>query len=64
MPVGFRIASAWVDIRAEDKGLKQQIKTAVERAVRGQEAKIPANFNTKGLRRELDRALKAATRGQ
>lgn len=64
MPVGFRIASAWVDIRAEDKGLKQQIRTAVEKAVRGQEAKIPANFNTKGLRRELDRALKAATRGQ
>lgn len=64
MPVGFRIASAWVDIRAEDKGLKQQIRTAVEKAVRGQEAKIPANFDTKGLRRELDRALKSATRGQ
>lgn len=64
MPVGFRIASAWVDIRAEDKGLRQQVKTAVEKAVKGQEAKIPAHLDTKGLRRELDRALKAATRGQ
>lgn len=64
MPVGFRIASAWVDIRAEDKGLREQVKAAVTKAVKGQDAKIPAKFDTKGLRRELDRALKQATRGQ
>lgn len=64
MPVGFRIASAWVDIRAEDKGLKQQIKTAVEKAVKGNDAEIPLKINSKGLRREVQDALKAATDNQ
>ncbi len=64
MPVGFRIASAWVDIRAEDKGLKQQIKTAVEKAVAGQDAKINLEIMTKGLRKQVEEALKAATKGQ
>jgi len=64
MPVGFRIASAWVDIRAEDKGLKQQIKTAVEKAAKGNDAKIPLNIDSKGLRREVSDALKEATSKQ
>jgi hypothetical protein len=64
MPVGFRIASAWVDIRAEDKGLRQQIKAAVEKAARGQDAKIQLKIDTKGLRREVTDALKAATAKQ
>lgn len=63
MPVGFRIASAWVDIRAEDKGLKQQIKTAVEKAVAGQDAKINLEIVTKGLRKQVETALKEATKG-
>lgn len=64
MPVGFRIASAWVDIRAEDKGLRQQIKEAVEKATKGQEAKINLKIDSKGLRREVQDALKEATKGQ
>lgn len=64
MPVGFRIASAWVDIRAEDKGLRQQIKEAVEKATRGQDAKINLKIDSKGLRREVENALKEATKGQ
>lgn len=64
MPVGFRIASAWVDIRAEDKGLRQQIKDAVEKAAKGQEAKIQLKIDSKGLRREVENALKEATKGQ
>jgi LysM repeat protein len=64
MPVGFRIASAWVDIRAEDKGLRQQVKNAVQEAVRGQDAKIKLEILTKGLRRQVENALKEATKGQ
>lgn len=64
MPVGFRIASAWVDIRAEDKGLRQQIKNAVEKAAKGNDAKIPLNIDSKGLRREVSEALKKATEKQ
>lgn len=64
MPVGFRIASAWVDIRAEDKGLKQQIKEAVEKASKGNDVKIPLKIDSKGLRREVEDALKEATKGQ
>ena len=57
MPVGFRIASAWVDIRAEDKGLRQQIKNAVQEAVRGQDAKINLEIITRGLRKQVETAL-------
>jgi LysM repeat protein len=64
MPVGFRIASAWVDIRAEDKGLRQQIKNAVQEAVRGQDAKINLEIITRGLRKQVETALKEATKGQ
>lgn len=64
MPVGFRIASAWVDIRAEDKGLRQQIKDAVEKATKGNDAKIQLKIDSKGLRREVEDALKEATKGQ
>lgn len=64
MPVGFRIASAWVDIRAEDKGLRQAVKTAVEKAVAGQDAKIKLEIITKGLRKQVETALKEATKGQ
>jgi hypothetical protein len=64
MPVGFRIASAWVDIRAEDKGLREQIKAAVEKAARDQDVKIPLKIDSKGLRREVQDALKNATKGQ
>lgn len=64
MPVGFRIASAWVDIRAEDKGLRQQVKSAIEKAVKGQNAEIELRINTKGLRREVQDALKEATGGK
>lgn len=64
MPVGFRIASAWVDIRAEDKGLRQQVKNAVEKAVKGQGGEIKLKINSKGLRKEVQDALTAATKGQ
>lgn len=64
MPVGFRIASAWVDIRAEDKGLRQEIKTAVENATKGQKAKIELDILTKGLRKQVQAALAEATKGQ
>lgn len=64
MPVGFRIASAWVDIRAEDKGLRQQIKDAVEKAAKGQDAVINLKIDSKGLRKEVQDALKEATKGE
>lgn len=64
MPVGFHIASAWVDIRAEDKGLRDQVKGIIEKATAGQEIKIPVKIDSKGLRNELTRAMKEATKGQ
>lgn len=63
MPVGFRIASAWVDIRAESKGLRKEIQAAVEAATRGQEGKVKLNIVTKGLRKEVQNALTTATKG-
>lgn len=63
MPRGFHIASAWVDINAESKGLREQVKKAVEDAVRGQDAKIKLTIDSKGLRREVTDALKEATKG-
>lgn len=64
MPVGFRIASAWVDIRAEDKGLRKQVSDAIEKAVRGQGGEVKLKINTKGLRKEVQTALNEATKGQ
>lgn len=64
MPVGFHIASAWVDIRAEDKGLRTQVKDIITKATAGQEIKIPVKIDSKGLRNELTRAMKEATKGQ
>lgn len=63
MPRGFHIASAWVDINADAKGLREQVKKAVEDAVKGQDAKIKLNIDSKGLRREVEDALKEATKG-
>lgn len=64
MPVGFHIASAWVDIRAEDKGLRAQVKDIIEKATAGQDIKVPVKIDSKGLRNELTRAMKEATKGQ
>jgi hypothetical protein len=64
MPVGFRIASAYVEVNADAKGLRQQIKNAVESAAKGQEAKIQLDIATRGLRKQVETALKEATKGQ
>lgn len=64
MPRGFHIASAWVDINADAKDLREQVKKAVEDAVKGQDAKIKLNIDSKGLRREVENALKEATKGE
>lgn len=64
MPVGFHIASAWVDIHAEDKGLRAEVVSAVKKATAGNDIKIPVKIDSKGLRSELSRAVKEATRGQ
>lgn len=64
MPVGFHIASAWVDIRAEDKGLRQQVKNIIRDAAAGQKITVPLNIDSKGLRDELSRAMKEASKGQ
>ena len=37
MPAGFHVASAWVDIHAEDGGLRNEIKRAIQGAVQGQD---------------------------
>lgn len=63
MPVGFRIASAWVEIHAEDKGLRKEVEAAVKKAVQGVDAKVDLKINTKGLRKEVQEALKQATAG-
>lgn len=64
MPRGFHIASAWVDIHAEDTGLRQQVESMIKKAVAGQKIKIPVVINSKGLRKEVTDALKAATEKQ
>lgn len=64
MPRGFHIASAWVDIHAEDAGLRQQIERMIKKAVAGKKIEIPVKINDKNLRNELTRAVKKATAGQ
>lgn len=64
MSVGFHIASAWVDIRAEDKGLRQQVTSIVKKAAAGQDIKVQVKIDAKGLRSELTRAMKEASKGQ
>lgn len=64
MPVGFRIASAWVEIHADGKTLKAEVEKAVKNAVKGVEGKVDLKVNTKGLRKEVQDALKAATSGK
>lgn len=64
MPTGFHIASAWVDIKAEDKGLREQISSIVKKAAAGQDAKVNVSIDSKGLRSEFTRAVKEATKGQ
>lgn len=64
MPVGFRIASAWVEIHADAKGLKKEVEQAVKNAVKGVDGKVNLGINSKGLRKEVQEALKAATSGK
>lgn len=64
MPRGFHIASAWVDIHAEDAGLRQQIERMIKKAVAGKKIEIPVKVDDKNLRNELTRAVKKATSGQ
>lgn len=64
MPRGFHIASAWVDIHAEDAGLRQQIERMIKKAVAGKKIEIPVTINDRNLRNELTRAVKKATAGQ
>jgi LysM repeat protein len=64
MPGGFRIAEAWVDIRAEDAGLRQQVERMIKKAVAGKKIEIPVKISDRGLRTELTRAIKKATAGQ
>jgi trimeric autotransporter adhesin len=64
MPRGFHIASAWVDIHAEDAGLRQQVERMIKKAVAGKKIEIPVKINDKNLRQELTRAVKKATTGQ
>jgi hypothetical protein len=64
MPRGFHIASAWVDIHAEDAGLRQQVERMIKKAVAGKKIEIPVKIDDKNLRNELTRAMKKATTGQ
>lgn len=64
MTAGFHIASAWVDIKAEDKGLRSQVSSILKKAAQGQEIRVPVKIDSKGLRNELARAVKEATKGQ
>lgn len=64
MPRGFHIASAWVDINAEDRGLRQQVERMIKKAVAGQKIEIPVTIDSKNLRNELTRAMKKASSGQ
>lgn len=64
MPRGFHIASAWVDINADDRGLRQQVERMIKKAAEGKKIEIPVTIDSKNLRRELERAMKKAAAGQ
>ncbi|MBT2365246.1 LysM peptidoglycan-binding domain-containing protein [Streptomyces sp. ISL-10] len=64
MATGFRIASAWVEISADTKGLRRDAKAGIVRELRGLQGQVKIKADTKGLRSEVQRAVSAATRGQ
>jgi hypothetical protein len=63
MPAGFHVASAWVDIHAEDAGLRNEIKRAIQGAVQGQEGEVDLNVNASDLRARVQNAVRSATSG-
>lgn len=63
MPAGFHVASAWVDIHAEDAGLRAEIQNAIRAAAAGDGAKVKLNLDASDLRGKVDAALAGATSG-
>ncbi|MCA1839825.1 MAG: LysM peptidoglycan-binding domain-containing protein, partial [Actinobacteria bacterium] len=64
MPAGFHVASAYVDIHAEDAGLRGEIRRAIEAAAAGEDGKVKLNVDTSNLRSKVDAAVKAAGTNQ
>lgn len=63
MPAGFHVASAWVDIHAEDGGLRGEIRRAIESAVEGQDGKVKLNLDAADLRAKVESAVRSAAAG-
>jgi len=63
MPAGFHVASAYVDIHAEDAGLRGEIRSAIESAVAGQNGKVKLDVDTSALRAKIESAVKSAAAG-
>lgn len=63
MPAGFHIASAYVDIHAEDGGLRAEIQNAVRSAVAGADTSINLDVQAGALRAKVESAVRSATAG-
>lgn len=63
MPAGFHVASAYVDIHAEDGGLRNEIERAIKSAASGQDGKVKLSVEASDLRARIEGAVKAASEG-
>ncbi|GAX54748.1 transglycosylase SLT domain-containing protein [Streptomyces olivochromogenes] len=62
MPVGFKIASAWVDVNADTRGLREEIKREVRTATSGtNRIKITANLDATRAKSEISKLAKNQT---
>lgn len=64
MPQGFKIASAWVEIKADTTGLRRDAESGVRRALAGIDAKIRLAADATGLRAQVRAAAKKAGAGE
>lgn len=64
MPAGFHVASAYVDIHAEDAGLRSEIQNAIRGATAGADSKIKLDVDASSLRSKVEAAVKGAGANQ
>lgn len=64
MPDGFKIATAWVTVKADDAGLRAELRSAVRKASQGQDITIPVSARTNRLRSDITAAVRRASTGQ
>lgn len=64
MPQGFKIASAWVEIKADTSGLRRDAESGVRRALAGIDARVRLAADSTGLRAQVRAAAKKAGAGE